>query len=223
MYCSLSVYSTLKPFSLDFNGGRESVSLMVVTSAALLPTLGGWWNWGGRSESTGRGIVMKGGEGQTGMEGRGWEWTRTCGFQNRYSVQLWCHSGCVFILNKMKDDRTLMETWKQRAACMFHEGSCQVLNEDTVSNRTYCFLSDAGPYPGGAPAGVTTFLIGLLVHEQLLHMNPQWITEWLISVHWTWYEKRGVSIYHQGLDVPCSDQKVSVRHLCITEKNNMIS
>lgn len=86
-----------------------------------------------------------------------------------------------------------MEMWKQPAACMFHEGSCQTLNEDTARNHSYCFLSDAGLYPapastGGAPADVTTFIIGLVVLEQTLHVNPQWITESLISVHWTCYE-----------------------------------
>lgn len=72
-----SINANPKSSSLHFNRGRESMSLTAVTSAARLPTLRGWWNKGGRSESTGRVMVLKGEEGQTGMEGRGSGWIQT--------------------------------------------------------------------------------------------------------------------------------------------------
>lgn len=83
------------------------MSLMV--TAALLSILGGWWNRGGRSESTGKAMARKGGEGQTGKEGQDCGWTQTCIWK---SIQFSCDAAAGSILNEMKDDRTLMRVLK---------------------------------------------------------------------------------------------------------------
>lgn len=81
-------------------------------------TLGGWWNRGGRSESTG--MVMKGGKGQTGMEGWACGWTQRCAAEFKIDTTVNCSAaaGCIFILNEMKDDRTLMGDVK--TTCSMH-------------------------------------------------------------------------------------------------------
>lgn len=91
----LSVNTNLNPYLCISTEGENHC--LWWWSHQQLPTLGGWWNWGGRSESTGRGMVMKGEEGQIGMEGQG--------------------CGCALYLEWDERRHNLNGMWNQCAVC----------------------------------------------------------------------------------------------------------